>query len=93
MYICTLAFLLGHQDFDAPEVNIVVVGHSTMMLEYCLEGVYPKPNNNAVFEKLFVLEASTERAENGMITRSALCPGSERINSCPPPPMDQIPFR
>jgi len=41
----------------APEVNVVIVGHNQMMSEYCLAPEFqPKPNNNAVLEKLFILE-------------------------------------
>merc|ERR1719264_837875 len=41
---------------DAPEVNLAVVGHNQMMMEYCQQGQKPKPNNNAVLEKLFILD-------------------------------------
>lgn len=41
----------------APEINFVVVGHQQMMSEYCLAPDYlPKPNNNAILEKLFILD-------------------------------------
>lgn len=42
---------------DLPEVNIALVGHSQTMLEYCFRD---KPNNNAVYEKLFILEVSED---------------------------------
>merc|ERR1719436_1359783 len=47
-----------YAEVDAPEVNLALVGHNQMMMEYCQEGQLPKPNNNAVLEKLFILEAS-----------------------------------
>mmetsp|Transcript_48406 Transcript_48406/g.95898 ORF Transcript_48406/g.95898 Transcript_48406/m.95898 type:complete len:182 (-) Transcript_48406:126-671(-) len=48
-----------YEDIEAPEVTIAFVGHNQMMLEYCLGGdMSKKPNNNAVLEKLFVLEAT-----------------------------------
>lgn len=46
-----------YEALQAPELNFVVVGHNQMMSEYCLAPEYmPKPNNNAILEKLFILE-------------------------------------
>eukprot|EP00929_Paragymnodinium_shiwhaense_P075387 TRINITY_DN38537_c0_g1_i2.p1 TRINITY_DN38537_c0_g1~~TRINITY_DN38537_c0_g1_i2.p1 ORF type:complete len:426 (+),score=51.86 TRINITY_DN38537_c0_g1_i2:53-1330(+) len=50
---------------DAPEINIAVVGHSQMMKEYCQSNNPPKPANNAVLEKLFILESETLETESG----------------------------
>lgn len=43
---------------EAPEVTVAIVGHNQMMKEYCLHDEPPAPNNNAVFEKLFVVDVS-----------------------------------
>mmetsp|Transcript_106241 Transcript_106241/g.317430 ORF Transcript_106241/g.317430 Transcript_106241/m.317430 type:complete len:464 (+) Transcript_106241:81-1472(+) len=47
-----------YDSIDAPELNLAVVGHNQMMWEYCLQhpAVSWRPNNNAVLEKLFLLE-------------------------------------
>lgn len=46
-----------YKSLKAPELNFVIVGHNQMMSEYCLAPDYlPKPNNNAILEKLFILE-------------------------------------
>jgi hypothetical protein len=37
-------------------VAIAIVGHNQMMMDFCSAGRPPKPNNNAVLEKLFLLE-------------------------------------
>jgi len=47
-----------YKELEAPEINIAVVGHNQMMMEYCQKGELPKPNNNAVLEKLFILETT-----------------------------------
>lgn len=57
-----------YESLDAPEVNIAIVGHNRMMIEYCADGLPPKPRNNAVFEKLFVLE--TDTAAEGSSSKS-----------------------
>jgi len=55
-------------DLWAPEVNIVLVGHNQMMSEYCLAPDYlPKPNNNAVLEKLFILEVPPEGSHHTVL--------------------------
>jgi hypothetical protein len=40
------------------EINIAIVGHNQMMSEYCLKNQGAKPNNNAVLEKLFILNTT-----------------------------------
>jgi len=73
-----------YEDFDAPEVSIAVVGHGEMMLEYCLEGISPKPNNNAVFEKLFVLEASSDGGATTSTTLRELAGRCAMVMDAPP---------
>jgi len=46
-------------DLAAPEVNIAIVGHGGMISEYC-SAPDDQNNNNAVFEKLFILEVPRE---------------------------------
>ena len=41
---------------DVREVNVAIVGHNQMMMEYCQRGLPPKPNNNAILEKMFIVE-------------------------------------
>lgn len=55
-------------EIHAPEVNIAIVGHSQMMMEYCLQGENPKPNNNAVLEKLFIANLPTS-GNHGVVLR------------------------
>lgn len=46
-----------YTELEAPELNMVIVGHNQMMSEYCLAPeMHPKPNNNAILEKLYILE-------------------------------------
>eukprot|EP00427_Karlodinium_veneficum_P011919 CAMPEP_0169096578 /NCGR_PEP_ID=MMETSP1015-20121227/19069_1 /TAXON_ID=342587 /ORGANISM="Karlodinium micrum, Strain CCMP2283" /LENGTH=415 /DNA_ID=CAMNT_0009157343 /DNA_START=123 /DNA_END=1370 /DNA_ORIENTATION=- len=51
-----------YTSLDAPELNIAIVGHNQMMSEYCQKGLKPKPNNNAVLEKLFILKTTENEA-------------------------------
>jgi len=42
---------------DAEEVTVAFVGHGQMMADYCQGGEFSgKPSNNAVYEKLFIVE-------------------------------------
>jgi hypothetical protein len=67
-----------YQELDAPELNFVIVGHNQMMSEYCeAPDFLPKPNNNAVLEKLFVLELPAHGAKHQSLTMRELrgkCP-------------------
>lgn len=56
---------------EAPEMNLAVVGHNQMMMEYCQQGQPPKPNNNAVLEKLFILR-STDLSASGQVRKTVL---------------------
>lgn len=60
------------EHWESREVNIAVVGHNQMMMEYCQQGELPKPNNNAVLEKLLFLEASTDLDDPSSLNRLVL---------------------
>lgn len=49
-----------YHSLSAPEINLLIVGHNQMMIEHCQDGRLPRPRNNAVLEKLFILETTTE---------------------------------
>merc|ERR1712032_158701 len=57
-----------YERLEAAEVNIVVVGHNQMMMEYCQQGQPPKPNNNAVLEKLFIVNRTLLHSDGGAVT-------------------------
>jgi len=47
-----------YEALEAPEVVLAIVGHSAMMKEYCFGGKGKTPANNAVLQKLFIMEAT-----------------------------------
>lgn len=58
---------------EAPELNFVVVGHNQMMSEYCLAPKFlPKPNNNAVLEKMYILELPERGVPHQSVTMREL---------------------
>lgn len=62
-----------YTDLEAPELNLVIVGHNQMMSEYCLAPeMSPKPNNNAILEKLFIMELPENKRGHQTITMREL---------------------